>query len=370
MTKKIFINGASGRIGNGVTHEYFTNPELSDLEIVAMNDPAGIDKTLEVYTGNDPVHGVYDWNVKKTDDNTLVINGKPVRFFSNTPLSQIPFAELGIDLVMECSGFYGDPKDKKDLTPADNPGREFLKYGVQRVIETYPAKTADASLIMGCNHLGYNPAGHRVVSNASCTTKSLALPLQVLLDNGIVVEALSMDTVHAETGKDLHKLAGLLNPDFRGPTPKEEMEKMFRITTHSTGAAKATGLVIPSLNGKMVGGSYRVPALDGSFSNLYFVATSEKELSQGSINDLMRNAVTDPKYAGRIGIFEEKDIGTSNIVGRRENGVVALSKTSLLKLPFAPNGKHAYLVTMVSGYDNELGSAVDPCLLAKYILSR
>ena len=230
-----------------------------------------------------------------------------------------------------------------------NGARKFLEYGVQDVIQTYPAKTADISVIMGVNHELYNSEKHRVVSNASCTTKALAMPLQVLLDNGIGIGALAMDTTHAATAT------------------QDVLGSLGQIITHSTGAAKAIGEVIPSLDGKMNGMSYRVPTLDGSFANMYFVATSDGELTAEIINDVMKNAASHPKYAGRLGVFEGKDAGTFDIVGRRENGVVLLSKTNVIPLSFGPKGKKASLVTMISGYDNELQSAVDPVLLANYI---
>ena len=205
---------------------------------------------------------------------------------------------------------------------------------------------------MGVNQELYDPAKHNIISNASCTTKALALPLQVLLDNGINIEALSMDTAHAATGS------------------QRILESISQIFTHSTGAAKATGQVIPSLEGMMAGMSYRVPTLDGSFANLYFVATSDDEITAERINQLISINVKNAKYGGRIGVHEGKDAGTFDIVGRRENSVVIPSKTSVIQLPFSPKGKKASLVTLVSGYDNELGSSVDPVLLSQYVAQK
>ena len=353
-TKRVLINGAGGRIGRGVTYQLIKmlSEEPTNLQLVALNEPAGLDAVVDSYTSRDAVHGVYDWKVKRGDsDITLTRNkaGFILPFFAEKEPSRIPFNGLGVHMVLECSGFYGDPKKM----PGENGGRVFLNQGqVSRVIETYPAKTADASLIMGVNHESYNPSKHQIISNASCTTKALALPLQVLLDNDVGIDALSMDTTHAATAT------------------QKVLESLGQIVTHSTGAAKATGLVIPSLKGKMSGMSYRVPTLDGSFANLYFVATSAEELNAEKINGWMRNAVSDSKYAGRIAVFEGEDAGTFDIVGRRENAVVIPSKTNVIPLPFAPNGKKSYLVTLISGYDNELGSAVDPVLLANYVAGK
>jgi glyceraldehyde 3-phosphate dehydrogenase len=362
---RTLINGAGGRIGRAVTREvtnnFFEEASKGDalynerVDPAALNEPRGIDYLVENFKSRDPVHGLYDWKIQKGDSNTILINGYKVPFYAAKNLNDIPFKDLGIDTVLECSGFFGDPKVKDKsvkLTTADNQARAFLNYGVKKIIQTYPAKTADISMIMGVNHELYNPAEHNIISNASCTTKALSMPLQVLLDNGINVEALSMDTTHAATASQ-----GIL-------------ESLGQIITHSTGAAKATGLVIPSLSGKMGGMSYRVPTLDGSFANLYFVATSDSELTAEKINDLMRASVVNPKYAGRIGVHEGEDAGTFDIVGRRENSVVIPSKTTVIPLPFSPKGKKASLVTLIAGYDNELGSSVDPVLLAKYVAKK
>jgi glyceraldehyde 3-phosphate dehydrogenase len=357
--KHLLINGSAGRIGRGVTYQVASLLDAnSSITLRALNEPAGLDAVIESYTSRDPVHGFYNWHAEKAtlgadpairiikeDKNLDVI----LPFFAEKDPSKIPFNGLGINMVLECSGFYGDPKKM----PAENLGRVFLNQEiVERVIETYPAKTADVSLIMGVNHLSYNPEKHYVISNASCTTKALALPLQILLDNNVQIDALSMDTTHAATAS------------------QKVLESLGQIVTHSTGAAKATGLVIPSLKGKMAGMSYRVPTLDGSFANLYFVASSDEEVTAQNLNDMMRKAVVNPKYANRLGVFEGEDAGTFDIIGRKENAIVIASKTNVIPLSFSKDGKKSYLVTLISGYDNELGSAVDPVLLTNYIGSK
>ena len=355
--KRIFINGASGRIGTGVTHEFFSNPLLRGLEVVAMNDSKGIDYTTGVYNENDSVHGLYNWAIRKIGDKELSINSKPIRFYKETDLSKIPFEDLGIDVVMECSGFYGDPK-KDNPKAEDSGGREFLKYGVKRVIETYPAKTADISMIFGCNSQLYDPAKHRIISNASCTTKSIAGPLKVLLDNGFDIDDVRMVTVHAATGS------------------QQVLESIGQIVLHSTGAAKATGLVLPVLKGKMGGTSARVPTLDGSISYVSVVAYScNPNFNADEINNLYSKASMNPIYEQRIGLIQkekvngkEPKIGTNDIIGRRENALIVPSETQVGRLRASANGMSGYHIWFVSGYDNELGSAVDPCLLAKYIL--
>lgn len=374
MTKKLFINGAGGRIGEGVTFEHFSHGD-SNLQLVGINEPKGLAETLKTYAEEDHAHGKRDWQVEQVGDNAVRINGQVIPFFAEKDPSKIPFGKLGAQIIIECSGFYGDPKEEKraahligqPLSAEENGGRVFLGLGIERVVETYPAKTADMNMITGVNHELYNPAAHRVISNASCTTKALSMPLKALLDSGIGIDALLMDTTHAETGKDLAKLFSLLDSK---EVNYDQVKALMRIATHSTGAAKATGLVIPSLKGKMGGMSYRVPAMDGSFANLYFVANSDGDITSEGLNGILRAAAQDPRYLGRMGVFEGKDMETKDIVGRRENGVVVPSKTAVIPLPYGPAGKKAALCLVVSGYDNEHGSQIDPYKVAAYIASK
>lgn len=351
---RVLINGAGGRIGRGVTHELMeliSNTSVVDtrLSLVALNDPMGLDAVIDSYISRDPVHGVFDWEVYKAKegDTHIDINGTSRNFFAEKDPTKIPFKDLGIDMVLECSGFFGDSKK----TPGENLGKVFLDQGVQNVIETYPAKTADINLIMGVNHQLYNPAQHRIISNASCTTKSLSVPLQVMLDNEMEIADCRMVTVHAATAS------------------QKVLESIGQIVTHSTGAAKATGLVIPSLKGAMGGTSARVPTLDGSISYLALMVYA-KDLTVDDLNDLFRENVENPKYAQRLGVIEGESISSGDIINRRENALIIPYETQVSK-PFpSANGKNLYHVFLASGYDNELGSAVDPVLLAKYVAEK
>jgi len=369
MTKNIFVLGAAGRIGRGVTHELVSqisedsSKGTYNLNLVGLSDIVTLDDLIDNYTGRDPVHGIYKWAVgKRVDEQDSRVRlmfqsgtGSMPHYFCEKDVSKIPFKKLEVDIILDCTGIFGDPKTIDKPTKEQNLSRKFLEYGVQTIIQTYPVKSADAMLIMGVNHDLYNPEKHKIISNASCTTKSLAVPLQVMEDNGIHVEDCRMVTVHAATAS------------------QKILESLGQIVTHSTGAAKATGEVMPSLKGKMGGTSARVPTLDGSISYMYLVAESSDHLSLNSdeLNEIMKHAVNNPRYAGRLGILEsetkEKTITSSDIINRKENALIIPDETQVRKLPYEINSRNVYHITLVSGYDNELGSSVDPVLLANYV---
>jgi len=349
---RTLINGAAGRIGRLVTHNYFTSQGFEPgSELVAINDPAGLEKTVQSLTSNDPVHGRFNWMVGPSDTGKIGIEDEIVDFYDKKDLTELHLKDLGIECVIDCSGRYGDPKTKDGtLRLEDNVARQLLNHGVKKVILTYPSKTADTMMIMGVNHQGYNPESHNVISNASCTTKALAMPLRVLLDNGIEIHGLSMNSPHAATSS------------------QHVFECLGEMRTHPTGAAQALAYVIPELKGKMNGMAYRGPILDGSFAHMCAVVSSVNTLTTDKINNIIHRGSGQDKYSGRLGIIDQETVSTNDIVGRRENSLFIPSQTKLLSLDdLAPEGKNTYILTMVAGYDNELGSSVDPVLLAEYV---
>ena len=185
------------------------------------------------------------------------------------------------------------------------------------------------------------------------------MPIKVLMDNGIEVYALLMDTVHAATNTQRVL-------DFG-----EESATLDNISLVKTGAAIATGEVIRSIEGKMDGFAARVPTSDGSFANLYFVVGCENELSAIQVNGILESAAVDEKYFGRIAVIDAENVSSKrHVVGRKESSLVISKRTRVLPLPFALPGKKAYLVGLVSGYDNERGPAKDLALLTKHIGER
>lgn len=330
------VNGAGGRIGSSLVEELLN---INGVNVVALNEPLGARYLAEKYSRFTDAYYV--------SDNEIKINGKSVAVYDRKKASEIPWGKYDVKIVEECSGFYTEGTEGKDA-------RAHLSDGVERVIVSAPAKGDGlVTLVMGVNHGLYKPLQHSYISNASCTTKALAGPLKILVDKVIKVDTLLMDTVHAST------------------TSQEVMETLNNIVLAETGAARATGLVIPDLAERMGGFAARVPTTDGSFANIYLVGVYDGELDKKKINEIFRNELTREDYRGRVGYLEGEKISTrDNIVGDKRNGIVIGHYTSVKKLSFAPEGKKAYHIGFVSGYDNELGPPRDQALLTKYIAEK
>ncbi len=350
---KVGVNGAAGRIGKLNTFELFQIPEI---DVVALNDPVGVKALVENYTTPDSTHGKLPWRVEYLNINTwweneILINGKKVKVFDKKDPKDIPWRNLGlcgVNIVAECSGY---------LTK-DGAAKAHLGGSVERVIVSAPATGEGlVTLVMGVNQGMFDPTKHVYISNASCTTKALALPIKVLMDRGIEVYALLMDTVHAATNTQRVL-------DFG-----DEPATLDNISLTKTGAAIATSEVIPILEGKLDGFAARVPTSDGSFANLYFVASSGWEVFNADlINEMFRNAFLREDYFGRISVLDMDKISSKKyVVGRPESALVVTNRTRVLPLPFGPKGENAYLIGIVSGYDNERGPARDLALLTKYV---
>ena len=213
--KNLFVNGAAGRIGRILTYEVVRI--LGEDWLVGLNDPVGIDRLVESLAEKDFVHGKYDWQIDKRDNHTIEINGKEIPVFSEKDAFKIPFDDLGVDYLEECAGVYGDPKGEKSPPKEKCLARGFLERGIKRAVLSYPADSADVTLIAGVNLDAYNPEIHYIISNGSCTTKALASPLKLLMDQGLEIKALLMDTVHAATNSQriLESLNQILTHHWR-----------------------------------------------------------------------------------------------------------------------------------------------------------
>jgi glyceraldehyde 3-phosphate dehydrogenase len=327
MSTKIAINGF-GRIGRLVLRAIAKRG--ADIEVVAINDLTDA-LTLAHLLKYDSVHGVWPGDVGHTDD-SIIFEGKTIRVFSAADIALLPWRELGVDVVLECTGHY------TDRTGAS----KHLDQGARKVIISAPSKDPDLTVVLGVNDAEYDPARHHLISNASCTTNCLAPVCKVLVDS-FGIEQGFMCTVHAYTNDQ--RILDLPHKDLR----RARAASLSVIPT-STGAARAIGLVIPELKGKLDGYALRVPVPDGSVVDL--TVTLGREASVDEINAAIKEAAAGP-LAGILEYTEEPIVG-SDVVGNPHSAVFDSALTMVM-------GKQAKLVIW---YDNEWGFSnrmVDLC---------
>jgi glyceraldehyde 3-phosphate dehydrogenase len=319
MSVRVAINGF-GRIGRNVFRA--ARDRGGDFEIVAVNDLTSA-ATLAHLLKYDSIHGAYPDAVSAGDDG-LVVNGKPVAVLSERDPAALAWGDLGVEIVVESTGFF---------TKRDGAAKH-LAAGARKVIISAPATEPDVTICMGVNDKAYDPATHHIISNASCTTNCLAPLAKVLLDT-FGIQRGFMTTTHAYTGDQA--LLDAPHNDLR----RARAAAMNVIPT-TTGAAKAIGLVIPELLGKLDGISMRVPVPDGSATDL--VAVLDREVSRDEVNEAFANAADTGNFTGILQ-YTDDPIVSGDIVG---NSFSAIFDS---KLTMA-NGN---LVKVLAWYDNEWG---------------
>jgi len=267
MTIRVAINGY-GRIGRNILRAHYESGKKHDIEIVAIND-LGDPKTNAHLTQYDTAHGRFPGKVE-VDGEYLVVNGDKIRVLANRNPAELPWGELKVDVVLECTGFF-TTKEKASA---------HLKGGAKKVIISAPGgKDVDATVVYGVNH-GVLKKEHTVISNASCTTNCLA-PLVKPLHDKLGVVAGLMTTVHAYTNDQV--LTDVYHEDLR----RARSATQSMIPT-KTGAAAAVGLVLPELNGKLDGYAIRVPTINVSIVDLTF--TASRETSVEEVNSILKEA--------------------------------------------------------------------------------
>jgi glyceraldehyde 3-phosphate dehydrogenase len=319
LSIRVAINGF-GRIGRNVLRAIVENGR-SDVQVVAINDlaPAETNAHLLRY---DSVHGKFPAKVQLEGD-TLDCGTGPIKVVAERDVARLPWGDLGVDLVMECTGIF----TKRDAAA------KHLDAGARKVLISAPGEDADLTVVFGVNH-DQLAAGHKVVSNASCTTNCLA-PVAKVLNDRIGIVRGHMTTIHSYTNDQ--SLLDVFHKDlYRARAGATSM-----IPT-STGAAKAVGLVLPELKGKLDGVSVRVPTPNVSLVDLTFVPARDTSIEE--VNGALRAAAEGP-LKGVLGVTEEPLVS----VDFNHNGH---SSTVDLKATKAIEGK---LVRVASWYDNEWG---------------
>ena len=321
MTINVAINGY-GRIGRNILRAHYEGGKKHDLRIVAIND-LGKPETNAHLTRHDTAHGPFPGQVG-VDGDYMVVDGDRIKVLALRNPAELPWKELGVDVVLECTGLF----TTKERASA------HLKGGARKVIISAPGgKDVDATIVYGVNH-GVLKASDTVISNASCTTNCLAPLVQPLHQKIGVVSGL-MTTIHAYTNDQV--LTDVYHEDLR----------RARSATHSmiptkTGAASAVGLVLPELNGKLDGYAIRVPTINVSLVDLTFVAA--RETSVDEINAIMKEAATTGPLAGLLAYSD----GPLVSIDFNHNPASSIYDATLTKV----SGR---LVKVGSWYDNEWG---------------
>jgi glyceraldehyde 3-phosphate dehydrogenase len=315
---RIAINGF-GRIGRNTLRALLERS--SDLEVVAVNDltePAALARLLAF----DSTAGRLGRPVS-VDGDTIVVDGHRIRVLAERDPKDLPWAELGVDIVLESTGRF----------TAAGAARAHLDAGAKRVLVSAPADGADVTLAFGVNTDAYDPAAHTIVSNASCTTNALA-PLAKVLDDVAGIEHAFMTTVHAYTQEQ-----NLQDGPHRDP--RRARAAGVNIVPTTTGAAKAIGLVLPQLDGKLAGDSIRVPVPVGSIVELN--ATVARDVTREQVLEAYRAAAS----GALAGVLEysEDALVSSDIVGNPASSIFDSALTRV-------DGRH---VKVVAWYDNEWG---------------
>jgi glyceraldehyde 3-phosphate dehydrogenase len=267
MTIRVAITGF-GRIGRNVLRAHYEYGKKHDIEIVAVNAPGDLAIHAHLLK-HDTVHGLFGADVSTEGTDTLIVNGDRIRVFGSYDPSKLPWGDLGVDVVMECTGAFNSTE--KSMV--------HINQGAKKVLLSAPGKPADATIVYGVNQDTLRPE-HRVVSNASCTTNCLA-PLAKALHGAIGIERGLMTTVHSYTNDQV--LTDVYHKDIR----RARAAGRSMIPT-KTGAAKAVGLVLPELNGRLDGFSLRVPTINVSFVDLTFIA--KRDTSVEEINEAVKGA--------------------------------------------------------------------------------
>jgi len=334
MAVKIAINGF-GRIGRLVLRGIVQ--ARTKLDVVAVNDVTD-PKTLAHLFKYDSVHGRFR-GTAEAETEGICINGKSVRVLSVKDPAQLPWKDLGVDVVLESTGLFTD-RDK---------AAAHLSAGAKKVIISAPAKKEDITIVMGVNHQAYDPKKHHVLSNASCTTNCLVPVVKVVLDN-FGFERGFMTTVHSYTNDQ--RVLDLPHKDLR-----RARAAALNIIPTTTGAAKATSLVLPELKGKLDGVSLRVPTADVSVVDLTCVVS--KRTDPEAVNAAFRAAAAGP-MKGILAVSDEPLV-SADYIGDPHSSTVDAMSTQVID---------GTLVHVSSWYDNEMGYAVRCVDLLELVASK
>lgn len=321
MTTKVGINGF-GRIGRAVFKCILNDPECSNFEIVGINDLTD-SATLAHLLKYDSVQGVSSHEIQ-SDSEGLIVNGKHIKIIAERDPINLPWKQLGVDIVIESTGLF----TKRDAA------KKHIEAGAKKVIISAPATDPDVTIVLGVNEESYNSSEHQIVSNASCTTNCLA-PLAKVMHESFGIKKGLMTTIHSYTNDQ--KILDLPHSDLR----RARAANLSIIPT-TTGAAKAVALVLPEIKGKLDGMAIRVPTPNVSLIDL--VVEVEKNTSVEEVNQTLRDASDGP--LNKIMRFEEKPLVSIDFNGDSCSSIIDGISTKVIE---------GNMVKVLSWYDNEWG---------------
>ncbi len=336
MTVRVGINGF-GRIGRQSLKAILER--APELEVVAVNDIVDV-PTNALLFAHDSTYGNFHGTVTHTDD-AIVINGKKIQVLQVKDPAQLPWKDLGVDVVIESTGIFTDAEKAK----------AHIAAGARKVLISAPAKNEDITIVLGVNADKYDPAKHTIISNASCTTNCLA-PFAKVLNDSFGIEKGLMNTIHSYTNDQ--RILDVAHKD-----PRRARSAGLNLIPTTTGAAKALALVIPELKGKVDGFSLRVPT--PTVSIVDFAVELREEVTREAINDAFRAAAAGP-LKGILGVSDEPLV-SMDFKGDSRSSIV----DSALTMVIGGTGKFA---KVLSWYDNEWGYSCRVADVTKLIASK
>ena len=329
---KIAINGF-GRIGRLCFRETFGSEEF---EVVAINDLTDA-KTLAHLLKYDSAQKKYEGHTIESTEKSIIVDGKEIRIYAEKDPSNLPWAKLDVDVVFECTGFFTKKED----------AMSHIKAGAKRVIISAPAKGDVKTIVYGVNE-NILDGSEEIISAASCTTNCLA-PLAKVMNDNFKIKYGTMTTIHAYTNDQ-----NTLDAPHRKGDLRRARAAACNIVPNSTGAAKAIGLVIPELDGKLDGSAQRVPVVTGSLVEL--VCVLDKKVTKEQINEVMKNNAN-----ATLG-YTEDEIVSSDVIGIRYGSLFDATQTKVIST------EDGQIVKVVAWYDNEMSYTCQMIRTAKHLI--
>jgi len=337
MAIKVGINGF-GRIGRQV-YKAIRENYAGVLDVEAINDLMPVETNAHMLK-YDSTYGRFPGEVA-VKDGDITVDGEVLKSYAERDPAQLPWGDLGVDIVLECTGIFRDRESASS----------HLAGGAKKVIISAPGKGVDATFVLGVNQETYDPANHDVISNASCTTNCLAPAAKVLHENFNIQKAL-MTTIHAITNGQ--KILDMAAKDLRRARTAGS-----NIIPTTTGAAKAVGLVLPELNGKINGMAFRVPVVTGSVVDL--TAVVEKSTTIEEVNAAFKAASESGGWLGKVLHYTEEPLVSTDFIGYPASSTFDALSTDVMD---------GNMVKIVTWYDNEWGYSVRLADLTAYVAGK